>query len=100
MKTDAIKEIGIDADGRLIIKPATVRFLHIWRSGAEVQWDDKQQALFSPKPREWSYLDWYRHIIEVAKDGDGGGVVLQITPSTEWNNVSDELKQQILMLTY
>jgi hypothetical protein len=99
MKTDIITEVAIDATGRLTIKPATQQFLHIWRSGAEVHWDAKEQFLFSPKPRKWSYLDWYRHIIAVAEEGDGGGVILCVTQSTQWNHIPDELKQQILKLS-
>jgi len=37
----------------------------------EVHWNDKEGYLFSPKPREWSYLDWYKHIIGVVKDEYG-----------------------------
>jgi hypothetical protein len=97
MKTDVIAEVGIDAAGRLYIKPATQKFSMIWREGAEVHWDEKAQFLFSPKPREWSYAAWYRHIIWVAQ-GDGNGVLLSLTPATRWTNVPAELRQQLIEL--
>ena len=98
MKTDTIEEIGIDASGRLYVKPATQNFHMIWRSGAEVHWDVENQSLYSPKPREWSFLDWYKHILAVAKEGDGGGCILRITASIVWTNIPVELKSQILSL--
>jgi hypothetical protein len=57
MKTDNISIIGINETGQLFIKPETERFEYIWRSATEVHWNDKEKYLFSPQPREWSYLD-------------------------------------------
>ena len=99
MRADPIEEIGIDAAGQLLVKPATQQFLHIWRSGAEVHWNAEHCYLFSPKPREWFYLHWYQHIIEVARDGDGGGVDLRLTSATRWINLPDELRQEIQALS-
>ena len=98
MRRDAIKEIGIDAEARLYLKPEQARFSIIYREGAEVHWDAKGAFLYSPKPREWSYLDWYEHMISVAK-GDGGGFNLEITSATIWINVPEELRQQIQNLS-
>ena len=98
MKTDAIVEIGIDATGQLFVRPATQKFLHIWRDAAEVHWDEKGGFLFSPKPRDWSYFDWYRHIIEVAKNGDGGGCILEVNGATVRTHIPPALQQQILNL--
>ncbi|WP_223650179.1 hypothetical protein [Hymenobacter psoromatis] len=99
MKTDPITEISIDAAARLCIKPATQKFHMIWREGAEVHWDEKGHFLFSPKPREWSYLDWYQHIIWVA-EGYGNGVRLYVTIATRWIDVPNELKQQIIKMSF
>ncbi|GAB2711042.1 hypothetical protein GCM10011495_25880 [Hymenobacter frigidus] len=99
MRTDSIEEIGIDGNGRLFVKPLNLRFPMIWRSGAEVHWDAKYLFLYSPKPREWSYLDWYKHIIAVAMEGDGGYCELSITGTTLWTNVPAELQQQIMELS-
>ncbi|WP_158010831.1 hypothetical protein [Hymenobacter lapidarius] len=96
METDSIEEIGIDEHGRLFIRPLNHHFPMIWRSGTEVHWDAKQLFLHSPKPREWSYLDWYKHIISVVKEGDGGNCELCPIGSTLWTNVPTELQRQIL----
>ena len=65
MNLDKILEVGIDDNERLIVKPEKERFTLIYRTATEVQWDNNGQYLYSPKPREWTYVDWFRHIIEV-----------------------------------
>lgn len=92
MTTDNILEIGIDKDERLYIKPERERFTLIWRSATEVHWDMEGKFLYSPKPREWSYLDWYNHIIAVVKDGS---CMLTITENTVWVNIDEGLKRAI-----
>ncbi|WP_316753891.1 hypothetical protein [Pedobacter gandavensis] len=96
MKIDQITEIGIDDKERLYIKPATVRFTLIYRTATEVHWDDKGLFLYSPKPREWTYFDWYKHIIKVAKDECNCELVL--IEQTLWINIADELRKEILNL--
>ena len=71
MTTDQIIEIGIDHEDRLYIRPEKQTFEYIYRAAAEVGWDNKEKVLFSPKPREWSYYVWYRHILDIAKDEYG-----------------------------
>lgn len=89
MKIDTVKEIKIDEQGRLCLYPATKSFAMIYREAAEVHWDASGKFLYSPKPREWSYADWYKHIITVV-----GG--LRLTPATIWTNVPLEVKKNIL----
>ena len=93
MSTDNIIEIGIDNKERIYIKPETEHFEFIYRAAAEVGWDDKERFLYSPKPKEWTYFDWYRQIIMVTKDEYGCQLVL--TDKTQWINIPDELKEQI-----
>lgn len=91
--TDHILEIGIDADGKLYIKPETQSFQYIYRSAAEVHWDDGQKHLYSPTPREWSYADWFKHIIAVVKEEYGCALI--VTDKTKWMNIPALLKTQI-----
>jgi hypothetical protein len=97
MKTDFIREIKIDDTGRLCITPEKEDFSFIYRSAMEVHWDAKEKFLYSPKPREWSYFDWYLQIIAAAKDEYG--CALSVNKSTMWQNVPDFLKQQIKSYT-
>lgn len=57
----------------------------IYREAVEVHWDAKGRYLYSPKPREWSYLDWFRHIVDTAGD-------LVLSPDTRWRNIPDSLR--------
>ena len=94
LPTDTITEIGIDNQERLNVRPQKQTFEYIYRAAAEVGWDSKEKILVSPKPREWSYFDWYRHILDIAKDEYG--CKLHLTDQTKWTNIPDELRQQII----
>ncbi|WP_374950470.1 hypothetical protein [Mucilaginibacter sp.] len=93
-KHDNIKEIRIDKLERLCVMPDEQNFSFIWRSAMEVHWDEKGKFLYSPKPREWSYFDWYRQILDATKDEYGCCLVL--TNETSWIDIPIALKEQIL----
>jgi len=90
MTQDKIAEISIDDSGRLTVKPSKARFDMIYREAAEVHWDAGGRYLYSPVPREWSHLDWFKHIVETTK-------ILELSPSTIWINVTEEFKEQAAM---
>ena len=92
MQQDQIKEIGIDDKGRLYVKPRLKKFTYIYREAMEVHWDEDGKYLFSPKPREWSYLDWFKQIISAAKEQSCS---LIITEDTIWVNIQNSLKAEI-----
>lgn len=94
MQRDSIKEIAIDSAGRLCVFPAAVQFPFIYRAAAEVSWSPDGHFLYSPKPKEWSYFDWFTQIVAVTQ-GEYG-CQLSTTPGTVWRNIPAELKAQIL----
>jgi len=94
MTKDNILEIRIDERGRLCIKPKIEKFTFVYRFAAEVHWDNDGKFLFSPKPREWSYLDWYKHIVSLIETEYHSH--LQITSDTDWVSIPVELKMEIL----
>ncbi len=94
MTTDNITHIIIDNSGRLCIFPATQKFVLIYRSATQVHWDNQQSFLYSPKPREWSYCDWFAHITKVIREECN--CELLITGETVWLNIPEKLKQQIV----
>lgn len=94
MTTDKILEIGIDEKERLYIRPENERFTMIYRSAAEVHWDSDGEFLYSPKPREWSYFDWFRQIVDVVQSEYGCKLLL--TDQTLWINIPDQLREQIV----
>jgi len=91
---DNIIEIGIDENERLFIKPEKASFPLIYRTATEVHWDDTENFLYSPKPNEWSYLDWYKQIIGIIQTECN--YKLKLTDTTKWTNVSDDLIKQII----
>lgn len=94
IEVEEIAEIGVDGAERLYVKPAAHDFTHIYRAAMEVNWSPEGKFLYSPKPREWSYLKWYGQILSAAKDEYG--VSLVITENTRWVGVGDDLKNEIV----
>jgi len=93
MTIDKILEIGIDNKERLFVKPQTEQFEFIYRDASGISWDNKERFLYSPKPIEWTYFDWFRQIL-LATKGEYG-CELKVTSETKWTNISEELKNQI-----
>jgi len=94
MNTDEISKIIIDSNGKIRIYPVKNKFTMIYRSAAEVHWDPNDNALHSPKPREWNYCDWFSHILSVVRDEYG--IKLLITNATAWENIDVSLKNDIV----
>ena len=90
---DAIAEVGIDGEGRLYLRPCSMSFDHIWRAAMEVNWDASKRWLFGPKPREWTYADWFKQIVAAAADEYGAR--LRVTSETAWSNIPTALRNEI-----
>tara|TARA_R110000744_G_scaffold374579_1_gene487460 strand:- start:88 stop:396 length:309 start_codon:yes stop_codon:yes gene_type:complete len=93
VKQDIITQIEIDESGKLHIKPQVEIFSLIYRTATEVHWDDIKQTLYSLKPREWNYLEWFVHITAVARNECS--IELKVTEKTKWINIPDDLKNEI-----
>ncbi|NOZ47124.1 MAG: hypothetical protein GXO79_10135 [Chlorobi bacterium] len=93
MKTDEIASIEIDHQGRLNIKPKSEKFNLIYRTATEVHWNSDNQTLYSPKPRDWTYLEWFKHIVKVVKEECF--CELNIAEETKWINIPSELKKRM-----
>jgi hypothetical protein len=93
MVNDLIIEIGINKNQQLYIRPLTQKFPMIYREAMEVNWDNIENLLYSPKPREWSYFDWFNQIIKAVKIQSCS---LSFNENTTWVNISENLKSQIL----
>lgn len=86
---DEVREIGIDDEGRLYVVPRSSTFPLIHREAMEVHWDESRSALYGPRPREWSYVDWFRQILAAAR---AQNCKLKLTPETTWVNIPDDLR--------
>jgi len=92
METDSIAEVGIDEQERLYIHPSVAIFPYIYREAVEVHWEPTRRCLYSPKPREWTYLMWFQHIIGAAALQS---CELRLTSSTVWINIPPDLQAEI-----
>jgi hypothetical protein len=89
---DIITEVEIDGSGRLLVTPGSERFPYIYREAMEVGWNAEGRFLFSPRPRQWSYLDWFRQILGAARTQ---GCDLRVSDATQWRNVPADLVAQM-----
>jgi hypothetical protein len=92
MTTDLIAEVGIDEQGRLYLRPCSASFPYIYREAVEVHWDPDRRHLYSPRPREWTYPQWFRHIVEAAALQSCD---LRLTPATAWTNVPPDVRAEM-----
>ena len=90
---DNILRVEIDNSGRLHLTPEVLKFNLIYRTATEVNWDNDKETLYSPKPRDWSYLEWFLHITSVVKSECSTD--LELTEKTEWVDIPDELKKEM-----
>lgn len=92
MRHDEIREVGINGEGSLYVVPAVATFPYIYREAMQVGWDPTESRLFSPKPREWTHLQWFQQIVSAAKEQ---GCLLEIGKRTKWVNIPVELQTEI-----
>ena len=92
MTTDSIAEVGIDEQQRLYVRPSTATFPYIYREAVDVHWEPKRHYLHSPVPRDWTYLQWFQHIIGAAALQSYD---LRLTPSTVWSSTPAQLSTEI-----
>ena len=92
MDSDSIEAIGIDSNGSLWIRPSKASFPMIYREANGVQWDDARRCLHAPRPREWTYVEWLRHILSTVR---ASAVELRLTPETEWIGIDADLRRTL-----
>jgi hypothetical protein len=90
---EPVDEIRIDELGRLLVRPRTREFSHIYRSATGVHWDPQAGHLYSPTPKEWSHFAWYTQVAGAVASEYGYRLVLDV--QTSWVNVPPNLEQQI-----
>lgn len=94
MTDENIEEIAIDASGGLIVRPERSSFSDLYQAGAfGFRWDDATAALASPKPKEWSYLNWFEHMLAVI--ANNYGTALKTAYSTKWTSVPAGVREEL-----
>jgi hypothetical protein len=95
MRKIEVADISIDEDGRLRIRPRQAEdiFQYVYRAAAEIQWDGDQACFATPKPREWSYLQWFQHARIAIRSELGRD--FELDARTTWANIPDVLRAEI-----
>lgn len=67
-------------------------YQYIYREARGVHWNKDARGFESTERIEWSYPEWFAHIVNVCGDV---GVDLQLSADVVWVNVSDTDQQAI-----
>ena len=92
-----VSKIEILGSGELSVTPSVNwnnMFQSIYRAASGVAWNEATNSFVTPKPKEWSYIDWYENL--VASVVSEMGINLKIAPNTEWINVPNNVQKKIL----
>ena len=92
MTIDSIAEVGIDEKRQLFARPSTAAFPYIYREAVDIHWEPNRAYLHATEPRDWTYLQCFQAIIGAAALQ---GYDLQLTTSTAWTNVPEDLRLEI-----
>jgi hypothetical protein len=95
MRKIEVADISIDEDGRLRIRPRQAEeiFQYVYRAAAEIHRDGDQACFATPKPREWSYLQWFQYARVVIRSELGRD--FELNGRTTWANIPDVLRAEI-----
>jgi hypothetical protein len=94
MQEELIAEVIMDESGRLLLKPATKLFDTLHMTGAwGFRWDGPTSSIAIPLPREWSYRDWFKHVVTII--GQEYDVHLTVGPQTKWVSVPEAVRAEI-----
>ncbi len=88
-----IAQICLEKDTRLIIRPESGSFPHIYRAGLSVYWDEAGSFLFTVVDDKKKLLECYKRIEKAVREEYGSA--LRITERTVWTNISAEGKKKI-----
>jgi hypothetical protein len=93
VKTEKIKEIGVDLKGRLYLVPSREKFPFIYRSATGVHWDEKSLFLYSPEINESECAAWFQEICAAVKSEYD--VLLMPSEATQWTNIPPATREAI-----
>jgi hypothetical protein len=78
LEDEAIVEVGIDAKGRLYVRPSNTSFDYIYRAGIEIYWNVETKRL-GQKVKDEDHAECFNRIKY--------GVRPVITPATAWTSL-------------
>lgn len=94
MRDELIAAVTMDDAGRLLLRPAKTMFDDLHMAGAwGFRWDVATRSLAIPRPSEWSYRDWFDHVVTIIRQQYG--VHLKLSPQTQWASVPSTVQEEI-----
>ena len=97
MTPEIICKIEIADTGELILcleGTGNAGYQYVYREAKGVYWDNDKKGFKSTDPKNWSYSQWYRHIVDVVNSGLG--VELKMGQNIEWVKVPEQDKNEIV----
>ena len=96
MNKELIYKIFIDDDSKLHLVLPNEDLSMIYRFAKGIYWDSEYSSLHFIEKKEWSYLDWYKHILKVVKENCS--LDLYASDETIWENIPTEIRIEITAL--
>lgn len=99
MTLETVSNIGITDEGVIVIalesggKPS---YQYVYRAAAGVYWDQDAKAFIFATKNDGRYAKWFAHILNVLDDEMG--LQLRLANEVTWTAVSDEVRNELLML--
>jgi hypothetical protein len=94
MRDELISAVTLDESGRLLLKPSETLFDTLHMAGAwGFRWEGPTGSLAIPLSKEWSYCDWFNHVVTVIRSNYG--VHLKVGPKTHWTSVPSTVQAEI-----
>jgi Integron Cassette Protein Hfx_Cass5 len=97
MKQEIISNVAISDSGVLLLKLESLGnadYQYVYRAGSGVSWDSELNCFKSNLRKEWAYSKWFFHILDAVQSELG--IKLMLAKLATWNNVSEEVKAEIL----
>lgn len=99
MKKEIISAVEVMDSGKLLLvleSGGSNSYQYVYREGLGIYWDNEKKGFHSNEGLggDWSYSDWFMHIIKVVKTGVG--VDLCLSEDVIWSNISEKIKNDIL----
>jgi hypothetical protein len=99
MTLETVSDIEITDEGVILItlqsggKPS---YQQVYRAAAGVYWDQDGKAFRFATKNDGLYAKWFAHILNVLSDEMG--LQLRLAKVVTWTAVSDEVRDELLML--
>ena len=98
MAQRAIREILIDDQGHLLVRPRTpeVDYELVYRDASGIRWERTLQGFVAYQPDRWEHAMLFQQIVMAVRNEYGD--CLLVSNETCWTNVPDEIRKTISAL--